>query len=181
MTPRPALARLRDRLARSEAGSATIEFVIGVPLILSLLFSSIDYGVVMLRQVFLDRAVDIAVRQVRLGAVPANGHAAFRAQICANTFMITDCEDAIAIELRPIDTTTWAGLDTPAQCVNRAADIEPTLQFTPSPGTQALMLVRVCVAADPFITMTGMILGLSRDDTGDYLIVAKSAFANEPA
>ena len=43
------------------------------------------------------------------------------------------------------------------------------------------MLVRVCVAADPFITMTGMIMGLSRDDTGDYLIVSKSAFAKEPA
>ena len=181
MTPRSALSRLATRLARSEAGSATIEFVIGVPLILSLLFSSIDYGVVMLRQVCLDRAVDVAVRQVRLGAVAARGFNAFRDQICANTFMIADCQNAIAIELRPIDTTTWAGLDTPAQCVNRAANIAPTLEFTPSPGTQALMLVRVCVAADPFITLTGLILGLNQDDSGDYLIVATGAFANEPA
>lgn len=181
MNPRAAIKRVFDRLARSEAGSATVEFVIGVPLILSLLFSSIDYGVVMLRQVFLDRAVDIAVRQVRLGAVPANGFNAFRDQICANTFMIADCQNAIAIELRPIDTTTWAGLNTPVQCVNRAANIAPTLQFTPSPGTQALMLVRVCVAADPFITMTGMILGLGQNAGGDYLIVSTGAFANEPA
>lgn len=177
---RASLSRLPRKLC-ADAGSATVEFVIGVPLILSLLFSSIDFGVVMLRQVFLDRAVDIAVRQVRLGAVPASGFDAFRAQICANTFLINDCEDSIAVELRPIDTTTWAGLESPAQCVNRAEDIAPTLEFTPSPGTQNLMLVRVCVAADPFITMTGLIMGLGQDASGDYLIVAKGAFANEPA
>ena len=47
------------RFARSDRGTATVEFVIGVPLILAFLFSAIDYGTVMLRQVFLDRSVDM--------------------------------------------------------------------------------------------------------------------------
>ncbi len=169
-----------QRFARSDLGTASIEFVIAVPLILSFLFSAIDYGVVMLRQVFLDRSVDIAVRQVRLGSVAASGYDAFRTQICENTFMIANCEASIAIELRPIDTATWAGLDTPAQCVNRAEDLTPVLSFSPSPGSQQLMLVRVCVVADPFIEMTGMILGLDRDASGAYQLVSNAAFANEP-
>ena len=171
---------LFHRFARADVGSASIEFVIAVPLILSFLFSAIDYGVVMLRQVFLDRSVDIAVRQVRLGNVASSGFAAFRTQVCENTFMIANCEDSIAIELRPIDTATWTGLDTPAQCVNRAADLAPVLAFSPSPGSQQLMLIRVCVVADPFIEMTGMILGLDRDASGAYQLVSNAAFANEP-
>ena len=35
------------RFARSDRGTATVEFVIGVPLILAFLFSAIDYGTVM--------------------------------------------------------------------------------------------------------------------------------------
>ena len=172
---------LWHRFARSQSGTATMEFVIMVPLVLGFLFSAIDYGVVMIRQVFLDRAVDIAVRQVRLGNVAATSFAGFRTQICSNTFLISDCENSIAIELRPIDTVTWAGLDEPAQCVNREENISPVLAFTPSSGAQVLMLIRVCVVADPFIDMTGMILGMPEDASGGFFLVSNAAFANEPA
>ncbi len=177
LTPRALLARF----ARTEAGSTTVEFVIVVPLVLAFLFSAVDFGVVMLRQVFLDRAVDIAVRQVRLGAVTGGSAAQFRTLVCSNTFLIANCEDSIAIELRPVDTVTWAGLDTPAQCVNRAANIEPVLAFNPAAGQQQLMLIRVCAVADPFIDMTGMVLGMPDDGSGGYFVVSHAAFANEPA
>lgn len=169
------------RFARSDRGTATVEFVIGVPLILAFLFSAIDYGTVMLRQVFLDRSVDMAVRQVRLGAFDSGDFAAFRTMICQNSFLIADCENTIAIELRPIDTTTWAGLDDPAQCVNRAEDLAPVLAFNPAAGQQRLMLIRVCAVVDPFIRMTGMVLGMPDDGSGGFFLVSRAAFANEPA
>tara|TARA_R110002124_G_scaffold106467_21_gene258438 strand:- start:47892 stop:48428 length:537 start_codon:yes stop_codon:yes gene_type:complete len=177
------MTRLRSLLARfrrQDHGSATVEFVIAVPLVLTFLFSSIDFGAVMLRQVFLDRSVDMAVRQVRLGAVPANGFAAFRQMICDGTILIPNCTSNIAIEMRPIDTATFAGLNTPAQCVNREQDIQPVLAFNPGGGNQELMLIRVCIAADPFLALTGMVLGMQADATGAYNIVSKAAFANEP-
>jgi len=174
-----ALHHLR-RFQRRDGGNATVEFVVTVPLILSFLFSSIDFGAVMLRQVFLDRSVDIAVRQVRLGAINASGFEAFRQSICAGTILIPNCTSNIAIEMRPIDTATWSGLDSPAQCINRAEDIEPVLSFDPGAGNQELMLIRVCIAADPFLTMTGLLLGMETDDSGAYNIVSHAAFANEP-
>lgn len=163
-----------------EAGTATVEFVIIVPFILAMLFSSIDFGVVMLRQIFLDRAVNIAVRDVMLGNIASTGMAGLRTKICEGTVLIADCEASITIELRPINTNSWAGLNDPAQCVNRAANIAPTLTFNPSAGNQDLMLVRVCAAADPFIEMTGLVFGLNQGASGDYLLVSVGAFTNEP-
>ncbi len=168
------------RFCRREAGNATVEFVISVPLVLAFLFSSIDFGAVMLRQVFLDRSVDIAVRQVRLGAIHAAGFDAFKQSICAGTILIPNCTTNITIEMRPIDTTTWSGLQSPAQCINRAQDIEPVLAFDPGAGNQELMLIRVCIAADPFLQMTGLVLGMETDESGAYHIVSHAAFANEP-
>ncbi|GAB4263836.1 MAG: pilus assembly protein [Pararhodobacter sp.] len=169
------------RFWRRDHGTATVEFVIAVPMVLAMLFSAIDFGAVMLRQVFLDRAVDIAVRQVRLGNVSQNGFNEFRQMICDGTILISDCTARIAIEMRPIDTDTWAGLDSPAQCVNREQDIAPVLEFDPGSGQQELMLIRVCIAADPFISLTGLVLGMPQaDGSGAYHIVSHAAFANEP-
>lgn len=177
---RPRLAPALRRFLGTDAGTAALEFVIAVPLVLAFLFSSIDYGVVMLRQVFLDRAVDIAVRQVRLGNIRGSQYAQFRSLICSNAFLLNDCENSIAIEMRPVDTVAWTGLDTPAQCVNRQENIAPVLAFNPGAGAQELMLIRVCVVVDPFITMTGMILGMPEDASGGFYLVSHAAFANEP-
>ena len=174
---RRALARFR----RSQAGSVTVEFVICVPIVLTFLLSAADYGMVMVRQVFLDRAVDIAVRQVRLGNVNATQYNAFREMVCDNTFLIADCENATAIELRPVDTVTWTGLNQQAQCVDRAADIAPVTAFIPGGVAQELMLIRVCAVVDPFLSITGMVLGMPDDGSGGYFLVSRAAFANEPA
>lgn len=178
MIPRRPLLR---RFARSQTGSATIEFVLTVPLVLMFLFSAVDFGTVMLRQVFLDRSVDIAVRQVRLGNITGSQFSRFRDMICENSFMIQDCQNAIAIELRPVDTQNWSGLSDPAQCINRELELSPVLSFAPSAGLQQLMLIRVCAVVDPFLSLTGLVLGMPTDSSGGYHIISHAAFANEPA
>jgi len=175
------LRPLLRRFARSQIGSASVEFVIAVPLVLMFLFSAIDFGAVMLRQVFLDRSVDIAVRQVRLGNITGAQFSRFRDMICDNSFLIRDCRNAIAIELRPVDTQNWSGLDNPAQCVNRELELSPVLSFVPSAGLQQLMLIRVCAVVDPFLDITGLILGMPEDSSGGFHLVSHAAFANEPA
>lgn len=165
---------------RRDPGSASVEFVLAVPVVFAILFSSIDFGAVMLRQVFLDRAVDMAAREVRLGQISVAGFNDFRDRICARTILVQNCTANISIEMRPVDTLTWAGLDEPAQCRNRAQDISPLLMFVPGLGQQELMLIRVCIAADPFIRMTGLVLGMSQDDSGIYNMVARAVWVNEP-
>ena len=171
--------RLFQRFRASQAGSATIEFVIAVPIVLAFLFTSIDYGAVMLRQVFLDRAVDIAVRQVRLGNVPAAGLDTLRQQICAGTILTPNCVANTTIELRPVDQATMGQLSDPAMCVNRDEEIAPVVAFNPGMAND-LMLMRVCIAVDPFLRLTGIVHGMAEMSTGGYALVARAAFANEP-
>jgi len=59
------LAGLRD-LRRKEDGNATIEFAILFPAFIMIFLSAFESGLLMTRQVLLDRAVDLTVRDIRL-------------------------------------------------------------------------------------------------------------------
>lgn len=163
---------------RSEDGAVTVEFAIVVPFVLGLLLMAIDSGIVQLRQVFLHRAVDLAVREVRLGRV--SEAESMSELICSRTTMLPNCLQRITVEMLPIDTAVFSGIGNPITCVDREQEITPALTFNPGSGQQELMLVRACVIADPFIQVVGYINGLPRDANGDYVLIANSVFVNEP-
>jgi len=175
------IRRLKAGVVRDD-GAVTVEFVVVVPFLLTLFFASVDAGITMLRQVMLDRATDLAVREVRLGRIPAGGSTTMAELICDRSALLPDCADAITVEMQPVDTTTFAGLDDPVQCVNREEDITPAVTFDPGMGGQAqeLMVLRICVAADPFIRLTGMAAGMPVNANGEHVFVSRSVFVNEP-
>lgn len=177
------LSKVLRPWALRQDGSVTVEFVIVVPFLLSLFFASIDTGITMLRQVMLDRAVDMAVREVRLGRVPTGGAVTMAQLICERTQFLPNCEQNIAVEMMPVNTTDFAGLDAPIQCVDRELDITPALSFTPGLGgnAQELMLIRVCVAADPFIRATAYLSAMPVNQNGQYVVVSRGIFVNEPS
>lgn len=177
---RKARAWLDKRFLAREDGVTTVEFVMTFPIIAFFMLSAIEFGVVMVRQVMLDRAVDMAMRQVRLGNIGNNGLPELRAHICSQTIMISNCMNSLTIEMRPVDTTTFAGLNTPTRCINRAEDINPAVTFNVGAGEQELMLVKVCAVVDPFFPTSGWALGLETDASNGYAIASLSAFVNEP-
>lgn len=164
-------------------GNATVEFVVIVPFVLSLFFASVDIGISMVRQVMLDRAVDLAVREVRLGNVPSDGSVTMAQLICDRTSLLPDCINNIAVEMTPVDTTTFAGLDPTVRCVDREQNITPSVTFNPGSGgaAQELMLIRTCVAAEPFIRLTGYFTSMPINEEGAYVVVTRGVFVNEPA
>ncbi len=162
----------------NEKGAVTVEFVIVFPFVLTLLLTSIDAGITNLRQVFLARAVDLAVREVRLGNVSES--ARMSELICSRTSMLPSCMQNITVEMRPIDTDTFAGLEDPVSCINRELEITPSVVFTPGTGAQELMLIKVCVAADPFIRLNGFISQMPINASGQYVLITNSVFVNEP-
>lgn len=172
---------LRHWISRQD-GNVTVEFVIVVPFLLSLFLASVDTGVSMLRQVMLDRAVDMAVREVRLGRVPSDGSVTMAQLICERTRFLTDCANSIAVEMLPIDTSNFDGLNDPIQCIDREQQIIPSVSFNPGAGgtAQELMTIRVCVAADPFIRLTGYLSSMPINEDGDYVVVSRGIFVKEP-
>ena len=174
------LGRRLRRLARREDGASTVAFALIFPVVIGLIFATLEVGLFMTRQVMLERGVDLALRDLRLGAVEDPSQEKLRSAICERTVIIRDCEQVLLLELRPVDTSSWAGLTDPVACIERAEEITPVTQFVAGQQNE-LMLVRACAIIDPILPGGTMALAMPRDPSGGFRMVASSAFVNEPS
>jgi hypothetical protein len=133
----------------------------------------------MTRFIMLEQAVDITMRDLRLGKIGGVTPAKVKAEICARTVMLKDCESQINIDLQPVSTTTWTFPTTRVGCYDRETGLNPATVFNPG-AAHEIMLVRVCVPQDAIFPTTGIGLNLGKDPSGAYGLVASSAFVNEP-
>jgi hypothetical protein len=176
------LSRLRNNICRkikAENGTATIEFVLCIPVIMAIFMASIESGVLMTRFILLERSVDMVMRNLRLGQYPNPSVNLIKDEICRRTIIMKSCESSIAIEMMPISTATWVLPNSSIGCVDREEVLQPALTFNPGAAHQ-IMLVRVCVVQDAMFPTTGIGLKLPKDALGGYNLVATSAFVNEP-
>lgn len=173
------LNRLRA-LWRREDGTATMEFTLMVPAFMMIFMASFESGLLMVRHTMLERAVDMTMRELRLGHFVNPDHAKLKADICAHTLIIANCNEVLKLSLEPIDTATWVLPDSTPTCVDRAAAIQPVTEVNPG-GAEEIMLVRACVIVDALFPTTGIGLDLAVDALGGYGIYTESAFVNEPA
>lgn len=182
MTPRrlAALYHKVRRRFRREDGVASIEFVLILPAFLMVFMSSFESGLLMTRFILLERAVDMTVRDLRLGTFVAPTHALIKQEICDKTVLFENCNSIMMLELRPVSQTTWEPLGTDVTCVDRAANVQPVTQFSTGIDNE-MMLVRACAVFDPIFPGAGIGLRLPKDATGAYSLVASSAFVNEPS
>jgi hypothetical protein len=184
MSPATRIPRrhLTLRFGRDEGGATSIEFVILFPLFIGIFFAAFESGFMMLRNVMLERSVDLAVRDLRLGTPTPPTFDELKQTICERTHFIDDCLDVVQVELRPVDMTTWGPLDGPPRCIDVESTIDPFDQTEYSVGSNnELMLVRVCALFQPMFPTTGLGLGMRYDGEGNYALVATSAFVNEPS
>ena len=172
--------RLRG-LCRAENGSSTIEFVILFPFFILIFTSAFEASILTTRQVMLDRGVDLAVRELRLGIGDTPTHDQLKAKICNYAGLIPNCDNSLHIELEKVSTDDFAMRTGQVQCVDRDQDIVPAQSFTP--GTKNdLMLVTVCAVFRPLNPTSGLGLKLPKVNGGSYYgLVSMSAFVNEPS
>lgn len=172
-------ARYLGRFARQDRGSATVEFVILFPIFMTFFLASAELGVLTLRNVVLERSLDVAVRDLRLGVGGQPSHDRIKQRICDVAGIFPDC-GAIQLQLERVSMETWipAGLETP-DCVDRTEEIEPVINFTPG-APNDLMLIRACVVFDPFFPTAKLAMNMPVDVSGGYALVASSAFVVEP-
>lgn len=175
---------LLPRFMRREDGNATVEFVIIFPVFMLIFMSTFDVGMLMVRQVMLDRGVDITVRALRLGQLTPEDeedsvHELLKRNVCSIAGILPDCMNKVLIELSPVDNVSWTPLTPNPTCVDVDADVQPVTNPVFG-GQNEMMLVRVCALMKPMFPTTG--LGLMLPDIGDYYaLVATSAFVNEPS
>ncbi len=173
------IACMRDWLQR-EDGTASVEFVLAVPPMFALFIMSFESGMLMIRNIMLERGVDIVMRELRLNHYEAPTHDLIKEEICNNVLMFANCEESILVNLQPVDMTTWDMPTGPIPCIDRSADVKPAPFYSNSTDPHQVMLVRACVAVDALFPTTGIGLRLPKDGDGGYWLTAVSAFVNEP-
>ncbi|WP_428511952.1 TadE/TadG family type IV pilus assembly protein [Roseovarius sp.] len=168
------------RLINDESGSATVEFVLVFPLYLSFMLMSIELGFVTMRHTLLERGLDMAVREVRLGTGTAPGHDAIKDLVCDNAIMVLNCKEKLKLEMRPANIFALNTLDTTPDCTDKAETAKPVVyKFFPGVANQ-LMLMRACYKYEPFFPKQFLGSALDKDPSGEAKIVSMTAFVQEP-
>lgn len=165
--------------ARDERGTASVEFIIVMPIYITVITLGVELGLLTLRHTLLERGLDMAVREVRLGTGTAPQHDDIKDLICENSLMLLDCQTKLRLEMRSADIRAFNALDTTADCTDSSEPSKPVKEFTPGQENE-LMLLRACLRYDPLFP--GALLGsaLETDSSGEAAVIVTSAFVQEP-
>lgn len=175
------MTRFLRRFGKDEDGQIMIEFAIMVPLIFTIFLTAVELGIYSMRQMWLDRGLDMTVRIVRLGTGQTPQHDDLKDMICANAGFIPDCSNSLKLEMRPVDPRNFVALSQTADCYDKSQPVLPEDAPTYITGQEHdLMVLRACVKFDPVFPTTGLGFQFIKDGSGQAQMTAMSAFVQEP-
>ncbi|MDM9623819.1 TadE/TadG family type IV pilus assembly protein [Rhizobium sp. S96] len=169
-------ARMRQILSE-RIGAAAIEFAILAPIVFALVFSIFEAGWIMTQSIMLDRAVSRTSRALQINGAKLT-YAQFKAAVCSEAIILSDCVKSIRVEFTPISSAT----DFPTNatpCVDRSLAIDPVTTYTAGQPSQ-IIFTRACYVVNPLIPGLGMGLSFPKDATGGIRLTSSFAFVNEP-
>lgn len=173
-----------QRFQRAEDGTVTLEFVLVFPVFFTFFLMTYEQGMISARHVMLERGVDVAVRDVRIGRMPNPTRDSLRQRICEVAGIIPNCATQLELEMVRRDPRNWANVGDNVSCIDRGAAVQPVIEFT-NGGNNELLILRVCARFDPFLPTTGIGKAIAEGNDnsaagGSYALVATSAFVIEP-
>ncbi|MFC4215912.1 TadE/TadG family type IV pilus assembly protein [Pseudophaeobacter arcticus] len=173
--------RLLRRFRSDTDATVTVEFAILMPLFFMFLTSTVELGMVVLRQSQLERALDIVVRDIRLHTGSAPQHDTVRDQICKTSGFIDNCSTSLRLEMVQLDPFAWTGVNEQPDCISKPEEMLPVRGFSNTGASNDLMLIRACMRFKPLFSGWGFGESLSTaDPEGLVSLVAVSAFVQEP-
>lgn len=173
--------RFLGRFRRDEDGSAiVIEFMLFVPILFGAFLMAVEMGVYSMRQMQLDRGLDIAVREIRLNTSTAFEHDDIKDMICLNTGWLENCNEYLKLEMNPINPRAFASFDQDPDCIDSASeDAQAPRGFTLGLQNDVMML-RACIRFNPVFPTSGLGRGFQKDGNGMARMISTAAFVQEP-
>lgn len=173
------VGQMFKKFSRSEDGSMVVPFALWAPLFIMIMVSTIELGTMTLRHSALERALDQAVRDVRLGTGTTYSHTQLKRMICNHAAVLPECNSKLQLEMVLLHMDNWREPDATADCVNVARQATPQRNFD-SGEANDVMLLRACYKYDPF-SPAGYLGGAMRTDGDGYVaLVTNSSFVQEP-
>lgn len=169
---------------RREDGGASVEFVILLPAFLMVFISSFESSLLLTRQVMLERAVDVTVRDIRLDIGSTITQNQVRNLICDRARILPDCAAHLLVELTAISQVTYALPAAASPCVNVESSVVPEPGFAGSRSGK-LVLLRACYSVQPMLAESTFAMArtlaanLVNDEDGRIRMVTASAFVVE--
>lgn len=168
------------RFRRGEDGSAlVIEFCIFVPVLFGAFLMSVEMGIYSMRQMYLDRGLDIAVRYVRLNTSTNYTHDDIKQMICDNAGWLENCQTTLRLEMITVNPRMFAQFDQTADCVDTSEPVQPVRGFALGEENEMMML-RACVKFDPLFPTSGLGKAYDKDGSGQAKMISLAAFVQEP-
>jgi TadE-like protein len=176
------------RFLADDTGTASIEFLFVVPVVMLIFMGSFESSLYMIRHVMLERSIDIVVRDIRLGRMDSLTHAQLKREICDTSALVQSvdaCVDSMKIWMQPIDTSNFAMVAPPRSCVDKSQPIDPLQEPTGAEfafgADNEIMLLRICLKEEPMFPTSAVGATMMRDEVdGNYALIATSVFVNEP-
>lgn len=175
----PGILNRLTRFHRDEAGNATIEFVIMFPLFISLTLAAVEMGITTIRQATLERAVDLTVRDIRLGTGTAPQHDEIKDLICERTPMIPNCGTSLRLEMIRIEPNAFSPPPATPDCTDKSEEVSPVRAFRHGMDNE-LMILRACAKFKPIFPLSGIGYKLDKDNAGETALTVTTAFVQEP-
>lgn len=168
------------RFRKEERGSVfVIEFVILVPALFIPFFFGFEMSMHSIRQMQLDRAVEVTTRQIRLNTSKQFTHETIVKTICANSGGLQDCEGNLRLEMVQKNLRAYTPIDVNADCINAAEPVAPVRGWNLGEEHE-LMILRACYRYVPLWNKMGLGKELDKNDDGYGEMVSISAFSQEP-
>ena len=140
---------------------------------------AVELGIYTMRQMYLDRGLDIAVRYVRLNTQANFTHDTIKTMICDNAGWLENCDESLRLEMVTLNPRNFAQFDQTADCVDTSEPVEPVRGFTLGQENQ-LMMLRACVKFRPVYPTSGLGASMSKDGAGQVRMISSAAFVQEP-
>jgi hypothetical protein len=178
------MLKIRD-FADDDSGVVTVEFLIVFPIFFGFFLMTYEQGIISLRNVMLERGVDMAVREVRIGAMPEPTGPLLKTAVCNYAQILPNCETELELEMVIRDVRNWVDIPSRVRCIDRSVTTQASVDFV-NGGDNKLLYLRACIRLDPMLPTTGIgraiVDAAEGDDTaaGSYALVASSAFVVEP-
>lgn len=170
---------------KNEAGAVLVEYSICLPFLLFAAYLTFEFSFLKMRQFSLDRVTDQAFRELRLGLIDDPDHDKVKDAMCEKPlarFILWNCSNTVRLQVVEVEQGVWdLDLDE-LDCVDLMPpdDYNPEIEFDEVKPSQ-LMIARSCILQRGLFPPINALSSLPRyDSLGNFALVSRSAFVNEP-
>lgn len=162
---------------RHEDGNATVEFVLIFPVFAFLLISSVETGLLVVRQAMLERAASLTARDIRLDGNGSMTLSERKAKFCGDAIVFANCEDTVFFAFDEVGGEAWDFSQLSTGCVDSTDTATPVNTYQTDLTTN-LSVVRICALFDPLFPTAGLGAKLRRIDGEHYAQIVYTAFVS---